>query len=177
MFPWFFDSKMHLKFEEKPFKFDAYKQRVFGFDFWMDFCSCGLWKRRQNRTIFVLLSKTLILQKWLFSLRKIAIFLVRSFQKSTEIRCSNVLQNNVERKNREIEFGSPFGLPKSLKICPKSDVKRNLFHGAMEITRKSSQVSGPRSFATVTLVVQRIRSALSVSLSLCLSVLICPSSP
>ena len=108
----------------------------------MDFLCFGLWKRRRNRAICVFLSKTQILQKSLFSLRKITIFLVRSLQKSTKIGCSNALKNNVEKKAWKIEFGIPFGLPKSFKIGPKSDVKRSSFRDAMGLTRKSS---GPRA--------------------------------
>ena len=62
IFWWFLDSKMHLKFEKKLFKFDASKQHVFGFEFWTDFLRLGLWKRRRNRAICVFLSKTQILQ-------------------------------------------------------------------------------------------------------------------
>ena len=133
---------MNLKFEEKPFKFDASKQHVFGFEFRMDFLRFGLQKRRQNRAICAFLSKTQILQKSLFSLGKIAIFLVRSLEKSTKIGCSKAMKNNVEKKASKIEFGSPFGPPKSLKIGPKSDVKRNSLRDAMETMRNSSQVNG-----------------------------------
>ena len=65
---------------------------------------------------------------------------------------------------------APKILPKTSEILPKSDVKRSLFRDAMQLANKPCKVSGPRSFATVSLVFQRIRSALSVSLSLCLSV-------
>ena len=118
------------------------KQYVFGFHFWMDFLCFGLWKRRQNRAIFILLLKTPILQKSLFSRSKIAIFLIRRLEKSTKIGCSKAMKNNVKKKASKIEFGSPFGPPKSGKIGPKSDVKPSLFRDAMGISRNSSQING-----------------------------------
>ena len=80
-----------------------------------------------------------------FLLGKIIIFLVRSFEKSTKIGCSNAMKNNIEKKASKIEFGKPFGLPKSLKMGPQSDVKRSLFRDAMETTRASPQVNGAHS--------------------------------
>ena len=139
------DSKMHLRFEEKPFKFDASKQYVFGFEFRMDFLRFGFQKRRQNQAICVFLLKTQILQKSLFSLRKITIFLVRSLEESTKIGCSNAMRDNIEEKASKIEFGKPFGLPRSLRLGPQSDVKRSLFSDAMDLTRNSSQVNGRHS--------------------------------
>ena len=136
---------MHLKFEKKPFKFDASKQHVFGFEFRMDFLRLGVQKRRQNRAICVFLLKTQILQKSLFSLGEITIFLVRGLEKSTKIGCSNAMKNNIEKKASKIEFGKPFGLPKSLKMGPKSDVKRSSFSDAMDLTRTSSEINGAHS--------------------------------
>ena len=80
-----------------------------------------------------------------FPLGKIIIFLVRSLEKSTKIGCSNAMKNNIEKKASKIEFGKPFGLPKSLKMGPQSDVKRSLFCDAMDLTRKSSEVNGRHS--------------------------------
>ena len=71
-----------------------------------------------------------------------------------------------------IDFDLHFNLRKPPKIAPKStrDAKkrglgRSLFRDAMEMARKSSQVSGAQNFVTVSLVFHRIRSALSVDLS------------
>ena len=66
-------------------------------------------------------------------------------RKSTKIGCSNAMQNNIEEKASKIEFGKPFGLPKSLKMGPQSDVKRSLFCHAMDLTRTSSEVNGGHS--------------------------------
>ena len=145
IFWWFLDSKIHPKCEEKPFKFDASKQHVFGFEFWTDFLRFGFWKRKKNRAICVFLLKTQILQKLLFSPGKIIIFPVRSLVKSTKIGCSNAMKNNIEEKASKIEFGKPFGLPKSLKMGPQSNVKRSLFCHAMDLTRTSSEVNGGHS--------------------------------
>ena len=78
-----------------------------------------------------------------FLLGKIIIFLVRSFEKSTKIGCSNAMKNNIEKKALRTEFGKPFGLPKSLKIGPKSDVKRSLFCNAMGLMRTRRDPKGP----------------------------------
>ena len=90
------------------------------------------------------LSKKLILWKSLFSLGKIAIFLVSSFQKSIKFRCQNAFENDIEKKGSKIEFWGPFWPQKSSKIGAKSDVERSLFRDAMELTRKSSQINGRR---------------------------------
>ena len=108
------------------------------------------------------LSKKLILRKSLFSLRKMAIFLVSSFQKSTKFRCQNAFENDIEKKGSKIEFGHRFGLPKTTKMAPKSDVERSLFRDAMGPTRKSSEVNGYHSFGTTNLATHMIRSTLSV---------------
>ena len=114
--------------------------------FWIrilkDFLRFGLRKRRQNLALCALLSKRQFLQKSLFSLRKIIIFLDRSLEKSTKIGWSNAETNNVEQKSSKIEFGKPFGFPKPLKTSPIGDVKQSLFCDAMEMVRKSSQVNG-----------------------------------
>ena len=136
---------MHLKFKEKPFKFDASKQHVFGFEFRMDFLCFGVQKRRQNRAICIFLAKTQFLQKSFFPRWKITIFLVRSLEKSTKIGCSNAMKNKIKQQASKTEFGKPFGLPKFLKTSFKSDVKRCLFCDAMGISRTSSEINGPHS--------------------------------
>ena len=59
---------------------------------------------------FYRLSKTQILQKSLFSLGKITLFLVRSLEKSTNIGCSicssNAIKSNVKKESSKTEFGS-----------------------------------------------------------------------
>ena len=95
--------------------------------------------KSSNLRIFI---ETQILQKSLFSLGEITIFLVRSLEKSTKIGCSNAMKNNIEEKASKIEFGKPFGFPKSLKMGPQSDVKRSLFSDAMDLTRNSSETNG-----------------------------------
>ena len=89
---------MHLKFEEKPFKLDASKQHVFGFEFWKIFL---VWASENEGKMsnFRTLIENANSAKIIFSLRKIAIFLVRSLQNSMEIRRSNALKNNVKKKN------------------------------------------------------------------------------
>ena len=80
-----------------------------------------------------------------FPLGKMSIFLVRSLKKSAKIGCPNAIKNNIEKKASKIEFGKPFGLPKSLKMGPNSDVKRSLFCDAIGLSRKSSEVNGTHS--------------------------------
>ena len=105
------------------------------------------------------------------------IFEVSSLQKCTQNQCQNAVDKSIAKKSPRIDFGihfrspkTPKFIPKSFKIAPQSDARRSLFRDAMRTVRKSSEGSGPQSFGTVSLVFQRIRSALSVSLSLCLSV-------
>ena len=129
--------------------------------FLLDFVSFCLRKWSENSMFFGALSKKLILWKSLFSSRKIAIFLVLSFQKSIKFRCQNAFENDIEKKGSQIEFGHRFGLPKTTKIAPKSDAERSLFRDAMQTARKSCEGGGAQNFATVSLVLHRIRSAWS----------------
>ena len=115
---------------------------------------------------FAPLSKTPILQKSLFFLRKIAIFLVLSLQKSTKFRRKKAFENDIEKKGSNIDFWGPFGFPKSSKIGPRSDIKRSLFCDAMQIARKSSQGNGTQSFWTTNMATHMIRSSLSLYLNL-----------
>ena len=76
-----------------------------------------------------------------------------------------------EKRLSKIDVDLHLGLPKPPEIAPKSsrDAKkmglgRSLFCDAMQTASKSARVSGAQRFATVSLVFQRIRSALSVSL-------------
>ena len=78
----------------------------------------------------------------MFFLRKIAIFLVLSLQKSTKFRCKKAFENDIEKKASNIDFGHRIWLPKTTKIGTKSDAKRSLFRDAMGLTRKSSEVNG-----------------------------------
>ena len=76
------------------------------------------------------------------------------------------MKNNIEKKASKIEFGKPFGLPKSLKMGPQSDVKRSLFRDAMEIMRTSAGVNGTHSLESVQMATHMIRSSPSIDLSL-----------
>ena len=138
----------------------------FKIDFYWNFLRSGLRKWSENSMFFGALSKKLILWKSLFSLRKIAIFLVSSFQKSIKFRCQNAFENDIEKKGSQIEFGHRFGPPKTIKMGPKSDVKRSLFRDAMQITRESSEVNGSHSFWTTNMATHMIRSTLSIYLSI-----------
>ena len=116
----------------------------FEMEFYCNFPRFGFRKWTQNSMVFASLLKKLVLQKSLFFLRKIAIFLVSSFQKSTKFRCQNAFENDIEKKGSKIEFGHRFGSPKPIKMAPKSDVKRSLFRDVMQPARKSSQCNGGR---------------------------------
>ena len=110
---------------------------------------------------FIPLSKTLILQKCLFFLRKINVFLIWSLQKSIKIRYRNDFKKNIEIKASEIWFLGPCWPPKTSKIGLKSDVKRSLFRDAMELTRKSSEINGGCDIWTAKMALHMIRSTLS----------------
>ena len=138
----------------------------FGNDFRSNFLWFGLPNGTPNPICFLPLSNMPILQKSLFSLSKIAIFAVRSLQKSIKIRYENAFRNNIEKKGSEIDFWGPVGPPKSSKIGPKSDVKRSLFRDAMEITPGSAEINGRHSFWTTNMATHMIRSSLSIYLYL-----------
>ena len=86
IFKRFLDPQMEPQFKKKRLKFDAENQHVFGHDFSSKFLRFGLWKLTQNWAFSTPLSKTPILQKSLFFLRKIAIFQVQSLHKSNKNR-------------------------------------------------------------------------------------------
>ena len=140
-----FELQNASKIQGKTLQIRCFQTTRFGMRILNGFSSFWLLKTRAKSSNLRILSKTPILQKSLFSLGKITIFLVRSLDKSTKIGCSNAMKNNIEEKASKIEFGKPFGLPKSLKIGPQSDVKRSLFRDAMEPTRTSSQINGRHS--------------------------------
>ena len=68
----------------------------------MKFSCFGLQKWSQNQQGLTTFSKTSILQKSLFFLREIDVFLVSSLQKSRQNRYKNALQNNIEKKGSKI---------------------------------------------------------------------------
>ena len=121
-------------------------------------------------------------------------FRVRPSKKTPQSDTKTQSKKTSEKSLTKIDLDLHFGLPKPPKMLPKSSrdakkwgLERSLFRDAMGTARKSSQAGGNRRFETVSLAKNMIRSALSVSLSLCLSVslslclsvslLICPSSP
>ena len=66
------------------------------------------------------------------------------------------------RNSKNNDFRSswrPFWLPKSFKIDSQSDAKRSSVCDAMQVARKSAQLIRPQSFASVSRIFQRIRSA------------------
>ena len=139
-----FGTENGTKIEQKKHKNRCKKISMFLPRFSIEFSLVWPPKWDPKSNFFLPLSNTPILQKSLFSLSKIAIFLVRSLQKSIKIRYENAFRNNIENRGLKIDFWGPVGLPKSSKIGPRSDVKRSLFRDAMEITRKSSEVNGTR---------------------------------
>ena len=111
---------------------------------------------------FAPLSKTPILQKSLFFLRKIAIFVGWSPHKSIKNRCKNDIKKNIEKKDSKIEFWPPCWPLKSSEIRPKSDAKRSLLRDVMELTRKSSQINGTHGLFSVQMARHMIRSTPSI---------------
>ena len=72
----------------------------------------------------------------------------RASEKRLKIDANIDLEKNIEKKPQKSIFPSKLAsqnLPKSLKIGPKSDVKRGLFRDAMETMRNSSEVNGTHS--------------------------------
>ena len=71
----------------------------------------------------------------------------RASEKRLKIDANIDLEKNIEKNPQKSIFPSKLAspnLPKSLKIGPKSDVKRSSFRKAMEITPESAQVNGPQ---------------------------------
>ena len=154
---------MHLKSKEKPFNFDVLKNNntflnsIFEWIFFV-LASENEGKIEQLAHFY---RKRNFCKNHCFPWGKIIIFLVRSLEKSTKIGCSNAMKNNVKKKASKTEFGKPFGLPKSLKIDPKSDVKWSLLRDAMEPMRNSSQANGRHSLWSVQMATHMIRSSWS----------------
>ena len=69
---------------------------------------------------FAPISKTPILQKSVFSCRKIAIFQLSSLQKSNKTRCKNDIKKNIEKMLRKSNFGLHVGLQNPLKSLRKA---------------------------------------------------------
>ena len=122
------------------------KNNTFFNHFLLELSSLWLPKIERKFVVFWIFIEKADFVKIIVFLRKMAIFLVSSFQKSTKFRCQNAFENDIEKKGYKIDFGHRFGFPKTIKMAPKSDVKRSLFRDAMEIARKSSQVNGAHRF-------------------------------
>lgn len=157
IFQWFLESKNRRKNAENA----MLKNNAFFNRFLWEFFSFWLPKNGMKfHCFFGSLSKKQILWKSLFFHKKIAIFLVLSFQNWSKLRCKFLFENYIGKKSSKIEFGHRFWFPKSSKIGPRSDVKQSLFRDAMEPTRKSSQVNRLHSFWTTNLATHMIRSSL-----------------
>ena len=133
----------------------------FAIEFYWNFPRFGLRKWTLNSMVFASLSKKLILQKSLFFLKEIAIFLVLSLPKSTKFRCKNPFENDIEKKGSKIDFEHRFWLSKTTKIAPKSDAKRDLFCDVMDLSWESSEINGTHSFWTTNLATHMNRSSWS----------------
>ena len=76
---------------------------------------------------------------------KLLFFMFRASEKRLKIDANIDLEENIEKNAQKSIFPSKLAspnFPKSLKIGPKSDVKRSSFRKAMEITPESSQING-----------------------------------
>ena len=79
---------------------------------------------------------------------KLLFFMFRASEKRLKIDANIDLEENIEKNAQKSIFPSKLAspnFPKSLKIGPKSDVKRSLFRDAMGLTRKSSEINGTHS--------------------------------
>ena len=103
------------------------KTIFFGNDFRSNFLWFGFPNGTPNPICFLPLSNTPILQKSLFSLSKIAIFVVRSLQKSIKIRYENAFRNNIEKKARKSTFGVHLDFRNPRKSVPKATLNDACF--------------------------------------------------
>ena len=79
---------------------------------------------------------------------KLLFFTFRASEKRLKIDANIDPEKNIEKNPQKSIFHSKLAspnFPKSLKMSPKSDVKRSLFRDAMGISRKSSQTNGRHS--------------------------------
>ena len=115
---------------------------------------------------FAPISKTPILQKSLFSYRKIAIFQLSSLQKSLKKSMRKQYQKKHRKNASKIEFWPPCWPPKSFEIPPKSDAERSLFRDAMQLASKSPEINRPHSLLGVQMATHMIRSSPSMHSSI-----------
>ena len=81
----------------------------------------GLQKWSPHRAFFTTFSKTPILWKSLFFLRKIAIFQASRLQKSTKHRCRNAFEKSIEKKTPKNRCWPPSWPPKAFKNPAKTE--------------------------------------------------------
>ena len=129
---------------KKRIKIYVENKHIFRIDFLFNFFRFGFQKYSQYRCFFEPFLKTSILRKSCSRRGESSIFKVRSLKKSTQHRCANAFEKNIEKMNLEHRFSRLFWPPQTSKIAPKSDAKRSLFRDAMETARKSSEVNGTR---------------------------------
>ena len=106
------------KIREKTLQIRCFKTTCFWIRILNGFSAFWPLKTQEKSSNLCIFFKHKFCKNHCFSLWKITIFLVRSLEKSTKIGCSNAITNNIEKKASKIEFGKPFGLPKSLKMGP-----------------------------------------------------------
>ena len=115
------------KIKEKMLKMRCLKTMFFWIDFYWNFLRFGLRKWSENSMFFGSLSKKLILWKSLFFLRKIAIFLVLSLQKSTNFDVKTLSKITSKKKALKSNLGIDFGFPKPQKLLQKAMLNEACF--------------------------------------------------
>ena len=139
-----FEPQNGSEIVKKRIKIYVEKKHIFRIDFLLNFLRFGIQKCNQNQCFFEPSTKTSVLRKSCSCRGESSIFKVRSLKKSTQHRCANAFEKNIEKMSLGHRFWRAFWPPKTSKIAPKSDAKRSLFRDAMQLTRESSQVNGRR---------------------------------
>ena len=125
---------------KKRIKIYVENKHIFRIDFLLNFLRFGFQKWNQNPCFFEPFLKTSILRKSCSRRGESSIFKVRSLKKSTQHRCANAFEKNIEKMSLKHRFSRLLWPPKTSKIAPKSDAKRSLFRDAMGTARTSAEI-------------------------------------
>ena len=136
------------KNRQKALKNPSQKNRCFLIQFFLEFSWFGPPKMEPKSTFFHYFFENVDLVKIVLPSRRNCYFSgsepQKNDQKSMPKRARKKDRKNTSQKSILASILGSKTFPKSIKISPKSIVKRSLFRDAMEIAWKSSQVNGRR---------------------------------
>ena len=137
-------SKTEPKSKKKGRKRDAKKQCIFKSIFIGIFFALASENGMKIQCFLDLYRKSWFCENHCFPQGKLLFFWFRASHNRQNFDVKTLSKMTSRNKSSKIKFGHRFGFPKTIKMAPKSDVKRSLFRDAMQLTCTSSEINGTR---------------------------------